>query len=138
MRESQLLLETVHLQLDNGQIYWPKEVSSNAYVLVYNHSDLIFEQSPKHLDATKLYEAWAFDGVNSWHIWRNDTDWVCTSYDTSKVPEENSMTVKQYLANKFQKKINKKCLVIHQTIAFDEHEQAYIAYSCPIDVTKEG
>jgi hypothetical protein len=47
--------------------------------------------------------------------------------------EEEKMEVEHYLSKHIRQKIKKTKLIIHQTIAWDEDGQAYIAYSCPIN-----
>lgn len=125
-------LKTERLQIDNQVVYWPQEVGEEAYTLIYYHDSLDLSQSKEPLDVSLLYEAWAFDGQHSWHVWQHDDDWVITTYDTFQIDKEHTLLTKQYLARFLQKKLNKEKLVIHQTIDYDEHGQAFITYACPI------
>jgi hypothetical protein len=130
---AQLPIKTRILDIESDQIKWPNEVNEEAYTIVYSHSSLYVGKDKIPLDTTTLYEAWAFDGVRSWHIWKKDTEWVCSTYDTSVLPEDHQMEVIHFLAKHVSLKLNKTKLVIHQTIDYDQDGQAYIAYACPIN-----
>ena len=60
-----LSLETETLERDGDKLLWPEDISGNTYTLVYQHSDLNLGKGPSELLASKLYEAWAFDGKTS-------------------------------------------------------------------------
>lgn len=132
-----LPLETFELEIDGSQIIWPTEISNDAYTLIYNHSNLSLNKKKLELYHATLYEAWAFDGKKSWHIWNKNGSWVCTVYDTEKDDPNLFIRREQLLLNHIAKTVKKKKLIIHERIAFDEHDQAYIAYSCPIQLGGE-
>lgn len=133
MEMAHLPFETTILVNEDDKLYWPKEVTADAYTLVYYHSELQIEKLLRPLNLQTLYEAWAFDGKHSWHIWQRDEEWVCTAYHPSVLKEEEKMEVEHYLSKHIIQKIKKTKLIIHQTIAWDEDGQAHIAYSCPIN-----
>lgn len=134
MTTNQLPIKVTPLDCEHSILYWPKEVPEEAYTLTYTHSHLELSKNKAPLKKNLLYEAWAFDGKKSWHIWLRDDGWVCTTYDTTKVKEEDSIEIEQLLAQHIAKDVNKSTLIIHQTIAYDSDHQAYIAYSCPINL----
>lgn len=120
--------------MDGDVIQWPDDIHDNAYTFVYEHSNLKIKKAKPTLQGSVLYEAWAFDGNKSWHIWKQDGTWVCSIYDTKQDTIEDGMRRKQLLSRPFAKMIGKECLVIYERLAYDEDNQAYVAYSCPIDV----
>lgn len=120
--------------MDGDVIQWPEDIHVDAYTLVYEHSDLKVEQSLPILRQPILYEAWAFDGNVSWHIWEEDGKWVCSIYDSKQDTIEDGIRRKQLLSHPFAQKLGKRCLVIYERLAYDSDNQAYVAYSCPIDV----
>ena len=135
---SSLALQTIEVERVGDELKWPEDLSSDAYTLIYSHSKLELNQSQTSLKASKLYEAWAFDGVKSWHIWNRDGTWVCTTYDSRKIDKALVVEREQLLMKQFSKSTGKDTLVIHHRLAFDQDDQAYIAYSCPINLRKKG
>ena len=131
-----LPLETYELEIADGQITWPADLSENAYTLIYTHSQLSLGEGRRVLDHAILYVPWAVDGKKSWHIWNRNGAWVCTEYDTEQDDSDMFIRREQLLLNHFAKTVEKKKLIIHERIAFDEHDQAYIAYSCPIQLSE--
>lgn len=127
-------LETYKLDMNGKQIVWPADLTEDAYTLVYTHSNLSLNKTKKELDGATLYEAWAFDGKKSWHIWNRNGEWVCTVYDKEQDDPKLFIERGQLLLNHVAKTVGKEKLVIHERIAFDEHDQAYIAYACPIQL----
>lgn len=133
--DNELPLKTFELRLRGNIIEWPKEVPENAYSLTYFHSQLQLNMEKPTLYKNLLYEAWAFDRSKSWHIWKRDNEWVCTVYDTTKDSKEDGVYRTHLLAKHFVKNTGKRALVVYERIAYDDDEQAYIAYSCPLDLT---
>ena len=127
--------DTVIVSNQNGQLSWPNEVPTHAYVLIYEHSKLQFQQSVRSINANTLYDAWAFDGTCSWHIWQNDHDeWVCTKYDTRQVHPDQILVEEQLLNIHFKEALNRTKLLIHRVLEYDQDDQAYVSYACPIAV----
>lgn len=133
--KNELPLKTDVLQLRENMIDWPEDVPHNAYSLIYFHSQLQLNKQKSPLNKNLLYEAWAFDSRKSWHIWKRDHEWVCSVYDTRKDRKEDGVFRSQLLANHFAKTTSKTSLLVYERIAYDVDAQAYIAYSCPIDLT---
>lgn len=133
--EATLPLETYELSIDGERIVWPTDISNEAYSLIYTYSKLSLNKATPDLYHAQLYEAWAFDGKKSWHIWNRDGKWVCTVYDTEKDDESMFIQREQLLLNHIAKTVQKEKLIIHERIAFDEDEQAYIAYARPIKLS---
>lgn len=128
---------TLVVEENGGKIEWPQEITNEAIAIVYMHSSLIFDRDKNSIDSALLYEAWAFDNRYSWHIWQCNARWVCTTYDTSQVDGQLSLRTKQILSESIRsqlrkEQLNKQYLIIHETLEYDEHGQAYVAYSCPI------
>lgn len=129
---------TTVVQVNDGKLDWPSRVPDDAYMIAYLHSELKVGRKEDRLDSAVLYEAWAFDGRVSWHLWQRDGEWVCTECDTSHIAPQHSMRTKQYLSREVKRllkeqHIDKQFLEVHETIAFDADGQAYIAYGCPIN-----
>lgn len=129
---------TTTVSVDGGKLQWPKEVPDHAYMIAYLHSELKIGRV-EELDSFTLYEAWAFDGRTSWHLWQRDGEWVCTALDTAELDPSLVMRSRQYLSDHIrhslkEKNLDKQYLEIHETIAFDGDGQAYVIYSCPIDL----
>lgn len=130
-----LPLETYNLNIDGLKVIWPEDISDDAYTLIYTHSKLLLNKGTTELDYTVLYEAWAFDGKKSWHIWNRNGSWVCTVYDSEKCKPTTYIKREQLLLNHIAKTVKKEKLVIHELISYDQDDQAYIAYSCPIQLS---
>lgn len=143
----ELPLDTYKLEVDGSFLVWPADIPEDAYTLIYTHSNLSLNQRKQKLLHDVLYEAWAFDGVKSWHIWNRHGDWVCTVYDTEKDKEDKDETSdkknnrvhfirrEQLLLDHIARTVKKKKLIVHERIAYDEDAQAYIAYACPIQLS---
>lgn len=132
-----LYLKTSTIEVQKDGFILPKTLPEDVYVLAYLHSELIFKRGKLPIKASELYEAWAFDGKKSWHIWKREGSWVCTSYDSEKLDKAFIVEREQLLMPQFIDRLKKDTLVIHHCLAFDEDDQAYIEYSCPIDLRKE-
>lgn len=130
-----LPLETYELVIDGEQIVWPEDITDDTYTLVYTHSNLFFNKRKPELHHEKLYEAWAFNGKKSWHIWNRDGKWVCTVYDAENDDESMYIRREQLLLNHIARTVQAEKLVIHERIAYDADGQAYIAYACPIKIS---
>lgn len=128
-----LPLETFSLKVAEGVIEWPANIPETVYTMIYSHSQLQIAKRKPILKENTLYEAWAFDGQKSWHIWKRLNEWVCTYFDTSHDDPTLGIVRGQLLANHFRKSLDKTKLVIYERISFDEDNQAHIAYACPID-----
>jgi len=123
----------------DGLLQWPSDVPKDAWFLAYTHSRLFLEKGPKPLNSATLYEAWAFDGKASWHIWQRDDEWVCTKYDSRMHDPEQVINQRQMLSdgiirNLRHQGIEAQYLVIHELVEFDGDGQAYVAYSSPINL----
>lgn len=129
-----LPMETYKLDISGPHIEWPADVSEEAYTLIYFHSNLALNRGRQQLRHATLYEAWAFDGKKSWHIWNRNGEWVCTVYNSEKDDSYMVIRREQLLLNHFAKTVNKEKLIVHERIAFDEYDQAYVAYACPIQL----
>lgn len=134
---NELQLTTFLVEREGTHLVWPSDISEYAYTLVYSHSKLHLHQGKPELHANTLYEAWAFDGKTSWHIWKRNDEWVCTTYHASDVNRSYVVQRKQILMQRFQQSTGKNVLVVHHHLNFDDDGQAYIAYSCPIRLEKE-
>lgn len=132
--ETNLPLKTYDVQFVDEQIIWPKEITKDSYTLIYTHSHLLLNQSLPQLNRHTLYEAWAFNGKKSWHIWKRDNAWVCTVYDAENDDDVMIIQREQLLLPHFAKTINKQKLIIQERLAFDTDDQAFIAYACPIEL----
>lgn len=132
--DRKLPIETTIATLDENIIQWPENMPKDAYTLVYSHSSLQLNKHDVPLKANQLYEAWAFDGKKSWHLWKQGNEWVFTTYDTEMDKENEFIIREQMLANQFKHSMKKSKLLVYERIAYDEDNQAYIAYSCPINV----
>ena len=129
----------MQVEARNGILAWPSEVPNDAWLLAYTHSDLLLKKGPEPLEFAKLYEAWAFDGTSSWHMWQWDDDWFCTRYDSDSVDKRLVVEERQLLSDPTVKKLksagfNAQYLLIHELIEFDNDGQAFVAYSCPINL----
>lgn len=129
---------TTTVSVDGGKLKWTEEVPDHAYMIAYLHSELKIGRV-EELDSFALYEAWAFDGRTSWHLWQREGEWVCTALDTAELDPSLTMRLRQYLSDHIrhslkEKNLDRQYLEIHESIAFDEDGQAYVIYSCPIDL----
>jgi|SRR5690625_2907189 len=131
---NKLPIDVVTVEQDNDLLFWPKDITEDVYTLVYTHSELRLNKGYTKLPEKLLYEAWAFNGKKSWHLWKRDTEWVCTIYDTTKDEQNDVIVTEQLLMKQFANTMKKIKLVVYERIAYDSDEQAYIAYSCPIDL----
>lgn len=129
-----LPLKVVKVEQEDNYLFWPKNVTKDVYTLVYTHSALQLNKGFQKLPADELYEAWAFNGKKSWRLWKRDTEWVCTIYDTTVDERDDAIITEQLLMNQFTKTTGKNKLIVYDRIAYDTDGQAYIAYSCPIDL----
>ena len=132
-------MKTLPVDMSGGMLNWPSDVPDDAWFLAYTHSELLVKKGPEPLHPAKLYEAWAFDGKSSWHLWQRDDQWVCTRYDSDSVDKKRVLEERQILSDTVVRKladeqINARYLMIHELIDFDDDGQAYIAYSCPINL----
>jgi len=132
-------MRTEPVEVRGGLLAWPSDVPEDAWLLAYTHSELLLGKGPKPLHPTKLYDAWAFDGKASWHLWRRDDEWVCTRVDAQAADRRLAGEQRQLLSDAAVKKlkaqgIDVRYLVIHERYAFDRDGQAYVAYSCPINL----
>ena len=132
-------MKTVPVELRDGLLAWSSDVPEDAWLLAYTHSELLLGKGPKPLDPARLYEAWAFDGKASWHLWRRDDDWVCTKVDAEAADGRLIAEQRQILSDAAVRKlrdqgIEARYLVIRERFAFDGDGQAYVAYSCPINL----
>jgi len=123
----------------DGLLQWPSDVPEDAWFLAYTHSRLILEKGPKPLKPGTLYEAWAFDGEASWHIWQRNDEWACTKYDAGQHDQRQVLVQRQILSDGMIRKLQNRhigirYLVIHELVEFDEDGQAYVSYSCPINL----
>jgi len=134
---NELHLSTFKVEKKGIHLLWPDDIPENAYTLVYSHSALELQQTKSELQANTLYEAWAFDGQTSWHIWKRNDEWVCTTYQASEVEESYVVQRKQILMKQFQQSTGRNVLVVQHHLHYDNDGQAYIAYSCPINLEKE-
>lgn len=132
-----LHLQTEVIEQVDGEISWPKDLPKDAYTLSYLHSELKLTKAQPTLIANVLYEAWAFDGNKSWHIWNQDGTWVCTTYDARDVDDDLVVEREQLLMNQFKNTTKKDTLVLHHRLDFDTDGQAYIVYSCPINLIRK-
>jgi hypothetical protein len=123
---------------EGGRLLWPTDVGNGAYSMVYLHSSLEIKRGIRKLDPELLYEAWAFDGRHSWHLWKWDDEWVCTHCDSKQISEEHSWTIVQRLAPRFRQSLGFSSIAIFQVQEYDADGQAYVAYSCPIGWRGEG
>src|SRR5699024_9691127 len=114
------------LSSENNVMNWPEDVPDDAYTLIYTHSKLFLQQGLRPLEPMTLYEAWAFDGNKSWHIWQRDHSWICTTYDTEKDDAEHVIKRKQLILPHFTKQFGKNAtLIVYERIQYDEDDQAY-------------
>jgi len=132
-------VKTMSVETSNDMLTWPSDVPNDAWFLSYTHSELLIKKGPEPLYPVKLYEAWAFDGRSSWHLWQRDDQWVCTRYDSEDVDKRRVLEERQVLSDAVVKKLadehtNVRYLLIHELVEFDEDGQAFIAYSCPINL----
>ena len=132
-------VKTFSVEASGGMLNWPSDVSNEAWFLAYTHSELLIKKGPEPLHPVRLYEAWAFDGRSSWHLWQRDDQWVCTRYDSDSMDKRRVLEERQLLSDAVVKKlaseqIDARYLLIHELVEFDEDGQAFIAYSCPINL----
>src|SRR5690625_5843877 len=120
MTKKQLPLNTETLEVEGAHVLWPKDIPEGAYTLVYSHSTLQLNKAKPLLEADKLYEAWAFDGKTSWHLWKREDAWVCTTYRTSDVERENAVQRKQILMKSFAESTGKNVLVVQHHLSYDD------------------
>lgn len=131
-------MNTIPVQVNDGVLEWPVGVSDHAYMIAYLHSELKVGRLEGGLPAAVVYEAWAFDGRVSWHLWQRDGEWMCTECDTAQIDPHLSLRTRQVLSREIRNRLklqqlDKQYLEIHETIAFDSDGQAYVAYGCPIN-----
>ncbi|AGA59174.1 hypothetical protein Theco_3118 [Thermobacillus composti KWC4] len=132
-------MKTLLVEVSGGMLEWPSDVPNDAWFLAYTHSELLLKKGPEPLHPARLYEAWAFDGTASWHLWQREDQWICTKYDADTADKRLVMEGRQVLSDTAIKKlasvqVNARYLVIHELIEFDEDGQAFVAYSCPINL----
>lgn len=132
--KSTLPLETFKIEIIDGHIIWPNEITKDSYILAYTHSHLLLNKALPKLNCQTLYEAWAFNGKKSWHIWKRDNEWICTVYNAENDDQSMVIQREQLLLPHIERTVNKRKLIVLERLDYDTDHQAYIAYACPIEL----